>query len=69
MKIETKFDVGDEVWFMYQNKCYGNVIAAIRIYIGSDGYTIEYLFNTTNGDVWKDEISLFSTKEELINSL
>lgn len=69
MKIETKFNVGDEVWFMCQNRSIQNTITSIRIYIGSDEYTIEYLFNDRYGDLWKNEKYTFPTKEELIKSL
>lgn len=31
MTIETKFNIGDEVWFMHENKVYVSFIAEVRI--------------------------------------
>lgn len=72
MKIETKFNIGQEVWFMNKNKACSDIITAIHI------YTTETLLNTTYGfgNTIRTQIvstikesDLFPTREELLKSL
>lgn len=67
MKIETKFNIGQEVWFKGYKEIFNDKIYQIHIKINPEGETqINYeLWN----DVIKDESKLFPTKEELIASL
>ena len=68
MTIETKYNIGDEVWFMFDGKPLNGKIARISEYtikvkvIFEDGK--EYLFGR---DI--KGFKYFSTKEELIKSL
>ena len=68
MKIETKYNIGDEVWFLFDDKPLNGKIARISEYtikvkvILKDGK--EYLFSRDIKD-----FKLFPTKEELLNSL
>lgn len=68
MAIETKYNIGDEVWFMFDGKPLNGKIARISEYtikvevIFKDGK--EYLFSRDIKD-----FKLFPTKEELLNSL
>ena len=72
MTIETKYNIGDEVWFMNKNKACSDIITAVHI------YRTETLLNTTYGfgntiqtqivSTMK-ESDLFPTKEELLKSL
>lgn len=65
MIVSTKYDIGDAVWFMYNNKCVSKKVENIRIDV--DDMYIQYIFN--GGDIWLSEKHLFSTKEELLKSL
>lgn len=75
MRIETRFDIGDEVWFMYQNKCVRSKIISIKIDLSPDIY-IQYIFQLdgdvifqSNEDIWLSEKFVFATKTELKDSL
>lgn len=72
MTIETKYNIGQEVWFMNKNKACSDIITAIHT------YTTETLLNTTYGfgNTIRTQIvstvqesDLFPTKEELLKSL
>lgn len=69
MKIETKYEIGQEVWFMHNNKptCMPIKYIAINVH-GIKQSTIQYVFQA-DGDIWLTEHKLFITKEELIASL
>lgn len=68
MTIETKYNIGDEVWFRFDGKPLNGKVArisehAIKIkVVFKDGN--EYLFSRDIKD-----FKLFPTKEELLNSL
>lgn len=68
MTIETKYNIGDEVWFLFDGKPLNGKIARISEYtikiivIFKDGK--EYLFSR---DI--KGFKLFPTKEELLKSL
>lgn len=68
MKIETKYNVGDEVWFLFDGKPLNGKIFRITEYaikvkvIFKDGK--KYLFSRDIKD-----FKLFPTKEELLKSL
>lgn len=71
MTIETKYNIGDEVWIVSKGKAVKDVVDMIHIHIGSDeniGYSFKSkralgLFETI------EESSIFPTKEELLKSL
>lgn len=65
MTISTKYDIGDMVWFMYDNICVLKKIENINI----DVYHkyVQYMFDENS--IWLSEKHLFSTKEELLKSL
>jgi hypothetical protein len=71
MKIETKYNIGDEVWIISKGKVVKDVVDMIHIHIGSDEnitYSLKSkrilgLFETIK------ESSIFHTKEELLKSL
>lgn len=65
MTISTKYNIGETVWFMHDNKCVSKKIVNIRIDV--DDLCIIYVFNE-NG-MWLSEKRLYSTKEELLKSL
>lgn len=65
MTISTKYDIGDMVWFMYDNICVLKKVENILIDV--DNMYIQYVFDGNN--IWLSEKHLFSTKEELLKSL
>lgn len=65
MEIKTKYNIGDKVWFMHDNKCVLKKVENIRIDV--DDMYIQYIFN--GNEIWLSEKHLFSTKEELLKSL
>lgn len=81
MTIETKYNIGQEVWFMWNNKPTFQKIAAIEAYVGArvlPSYYVEPYeinpFKVADSDVIPynrrfHENRLFPTKEELLKSL
>ena len=76
MKFETKFNIGDHVWYMKDNKPIEVVISSIDIFeVGTNQNHIKYTArNTIHSVSWLDhqhlfEASLFRTKEGLLQSL
>lgn len=69
MTIETKFNYGDTVWIMENNKPKTETVFETNIYIKKgNGEVIRY--STANGGgTWLDEHFCFATKEELLKSL
>lgn len=67
MTIETKYNIGDEVWYKGLKGIVHDRISYIRIDIDCVGEIyINYEFWD---DVIKEEDKLFPTKEELLKSL
>ena len=76
MKIETKYNIRQEVWFMHSNKPRKDKVIKINFSYDSEKgeekivYTfkkledLQYVFN----DMIEEQL-IFATKEELINSL
>lgn len=71
MTIETKFNIGDEVWICDTDKhIYVGKISKVRIYFDEDGIFIDFLFCAPSGwNCWIAERAAFHTKEELLKSL
>ena len=82
MKIETKFDIGDKVFYMKNNKVEENIITDIKIIVGlkrEDGMINydnikasikrEIYYVDMNRDLKFHPSWLFKTKEELLKSL
>ena len=71
MTIETKYNIGQEVWFVSKGKAVKDVVDMIHIHIGSyEHITYSFrskrvlgLFETIQ------ESNIFPTKEELLKSL
>lgn len=62
MKIETKYDIGQEVWVMTMNRPYCTTITAVHIDKNGLSYNLKYLHA-------KAEENIYPTKEELLKSL
>jgi hypothetical protein len=67
MAIETKYNIGDEVWYKGFEEIFHDRISNIRIEADCLG-EIHINYELWN-DVTKDECQLFPTKEELLKSL
>ena len=71
MVIETKYNIGDEVWVMYDNKPSKRAVDFIEIIVASTiskGF-IQYGLEMEGVVERMTEKYLFSTKEELLKSL
>lgn len=70
MTIETKYNIGDEVWFLSYNSPRKARICGMSIYVTNSG-EITLIYSLTEKDVYwhKQEQDLFPTKEELLKSL
>lgn len=64
MTIETKYNIGDEVWFMFLNKPFQSKVYA---YVGGKEklYRCKFFLQST----CEREDRLFPTKEELLKAL
>lgn len=75
MKIETKYDIGQEVWFMWNNKATQRKIVGVCVSKDNEQQSEEYDIvgleddDMTLYDVTFKPEDIFPTKEELIASL
>lgn len=73
MKINTKFDIGDEVYFMYNDKVQIGHVWSIRIGISGPNWISEkYTMQEHGGSTYAPRFTpnqLFRTKQELMESL
>ena len=71
MKIETKYDIGQEVWFASHLHHIKGVISEISTNAYNNKCMIVYNVDYKNyiGQSQKEESELFPTKEELLKSL
>lgn len=68
MTIETKYNIGDEVWTIIENKVCKYHILSITAKKGMRNEEIEVKYYIGNCE-WRYEHELFPTKEELLKSL
>ena len=71
MKIETKYNIGDEVWFMDANRPIKGIVIKLDIDVSSKGdwYIEHYRVKAAGCPHFKVGQSLFPTKEELLKNL
>lgn len=68
MTIETKYNIGDKVFLLYNNEIKEEYITEIGIYCSkTTNQYISYVLSKFETEI--PECKLFSSKEELINSL
>ena len=67
MTIDTKYNIGDEVWYSIKGKVYHEIIDHIEIDVGKYGET--HIYYNSEGKFPHREDRLFPTKEELLKSL
>ena len=65
MTIETKYNIGDEVWFMYRNKIFCGRICCVVAWCNNLSYKVSF----ESGLYTFLEELIFPTKEELLKSL
>lgn len=79
VNLKTKFNIGDEVWLEHWGELISSKILGVRV-VSTDGLfygfkyerqktTIAYTIMLGGIDLAKSENELFSTREELINTL
>lgn len=70
MTIETKYNIGDEVWLMVLGTPEKVVIKTMTIWVFGDG-DVELKYAVEKSGFWHQryESQLFPTKEELLKSL
>ena len=70
MTIETKYNIGDEVWLMVLGRPKKGQIGAMTIWVLGDG-DVELKYSVEKSGFWyqRYESQLFPTKEELLKSL
>jgi len=73
MTIETKYNVDDSIWFIYENKAKEAKISVVQATVRSNKIEIEYYVNVGTKENYKTEIvkenNCYYTREELINNL
>ena len=74
MKIETKYNIGDEVWLMYENKAITAQVVTMNVEISDSimGYVSANCYCKIKCPYFTREIHdshIFHTKEELLKSL
>ena len=73
MTIETKYNIGDKVWFIDDNKVKSATIITIGVFVERD-MNSQYVSNSVQYNLYDFpypyiENQLFPTKEELLKSL
>ena len=72
MTIQTKFNVGDEAFFMEDNKVVVSTVTGITIYVAEEGTfctpVVRTFYSLVRYSSVEDKI-LFTTKQELLESL
>lgn len=66
MTIEPKYNIGDEVWFMFNHKPTQGKILGLTVYAPTYYFYIVSILSTSGT---MDEEFLFPTKEELLKNL
>ncbi len=66
-KVKTKYDIGDKVWLIYENKAAERVITQVQIIVNAQKTKVTYQLNHEITDY--DECKLYTSKGELLKSL
>jgi len=71
MKIERKYNLGQSVWLIFDNKIRECLIKEIIIYVTVAGSEIKYMARANMNDPLQlcHESELFASKADLLNSL
>ncbi len=68
MEVNTRFNIGDKVWYINDNRAVRSDITRVIISVESPG-SCEVSYSLHFGDTEIPEGQLFRTKEELLKSL
>lgn len=70
MKIETKYNIGDEVWFPFGGKPYKSKVKAIYIYHINGNIFTRYIMEDMYGESFmaSRERHTYSSQEELLKN-
>lgn len=67
LSVKTKYNIGDKVWYIYDNRVQALDVTGVRISIESeDECKVEYILHY---DGHQPEEKLFRSKKELLESL
>lgn len=69
MEIKTRFNVGDTIYFMYDNKVCNSSVCSISVWAGRESMDIKYYVDRDKDKISITEGKSYATKEELIASL
>ena len=74
MTIETKYNIGDEVWLMYENRAVTAKVISMKVTVEElmFGTIIENIYYRIKNQRFDREISephIYASKEELLKSL
>ena len=74
MAIETKYNIGDEVWLMYENRAVTAKVISMKVTVEElmFGTIIENIYYRIKNQRFDREISephIYASKEELLKSL
>lgn len=70
MEIETRFKVGDTVWYMYANRIKSGRVCAVRCMVEENGdIAVEYVLGYIGDGTTQKENDLFESKEQLVEYL
>ena len=74
MTIETKYNIGDEVWLMYENKAVSAQVISMKIVVeelmfGTIIVSIYYRIKNRHLDREISELHIYASKVELLKSL
>lgn len=69
MTIETKYKIGQTIYYMLNNKVESNPIICISISVTLGGKTIYYVVKPQDNTLSLHESNVFASKQEILNSL
>lgn len=69
MKVETKYSLGDEVWYILSNKVEKSVIESIFWEIKNKSHSPNLVYRLCNRSEDFREDKLFGSKDELLKTL
>lgn len=74
MTIETKYNIGDEVWLMYENRAVAAQVISMKVTVeelmfGTIIKNIYYRIKNQHFDREISEHRIYASKEELLKSL
>lgn len=69
MKIETKYDINQEVWAVFEDKVQKGNILRIKIHVSDTKTVVHYEVKFLQSSWTYYDNQIFATKEELIDNL